>query len=160
MERVFEEISDPFWASATSAAGGGLGPRMMGRSPSEWMLEKFLECGDAVPEAPPLPPPPPTRNQNPNPSFPVASVSSSNFSSDEVVEIKNSRSAPPPPPPVAAQIAPADPAPDVDPGEYAAMLKQKLDMYCHAVALARVLFFNFEHDHLSFLYLLLLVINN
>ncbi|KAJ6797087.1 light-inducible protein CPRF2-like [Iris pallida] len=110
---------------------------MMGRSPSEWMLEKFLECGDAVPEAPPLPPPPPTRNQNPNPSFPVASVSSSNFSSDEVVEIKNSRSAPPPPPPVAAQIAPADPAPDVDPGEYAAMLKQKLDMYCHAVALAR-----------------------
>ncbi|KAJ6832804.1 light-inducible protein CPRF2-like [Iris pallida] len=135
MERVFEERSDPFWvpSPAASSLAGGIDRRMMSRSPSEWLLEKFLEGGDNVLEAPPLPPPPPPRN--PNPNFPVASVVSSNFSSDEVVEINNPRPAPPPPP--VAKIPPADPAPDVDPGEYAAMLKQKLDMYCHAVALAR-----------------------
>ncbi|KAJ6838404.1 light-inducible protein CPRF2-like [Iris pallida] len=136
MERVFsvEEIPNPLWSPspATSSAGGGPDRNTMSRSPSEWLLEKFLEGGDpSVPQPPPLP--------NPNSNFPAASVVSSNFSSgrkeaDEVVaEVKNPRR---PPPPTTAQAPPAA-DPGVDPAEYAAILKQKLDMYCHAVALAR-----------------------
>lgn len=104
---------------------------MMSRSPSEWFFEKFLEEA-AVAESP---------NPDPNPSNPCASTAvSSNLSSskggdDEVVEIKK-----PQVPAVGAMPAASssDPTADVDPSKYAAILKHKLDMYCHAVARARV----------------------
>ena len=159
MDRVFsvEDISDPFWGpspatSAVAAGGGGGERRMMSRSSSEWMFEKFLEQEAAVPKSPNLNPNP-SPNLNPNNNPCASSAGSSNFSSsqregrvggdDEVVEIKK-----PQIPAAAAGSLPSssDPTVDVDPREYAAMLKQKLDMYCHAVAIARVICFLFEFE--------------
>lgn len=139
MDRIFsvEGMSELFWAPspATSAvASGGGGERsVMNRCSSEWLLEKFLQEEVPVPESPNL-------NPNPNTSNPCAS-SASNFSSarrdggaggdDEVVEIEK---------PHIPAVGTVPPPSDIDPGEYAAMLKQKFDMYCQAVVKARVFF--------------------
>ncbi|XP_073108081.1 light-inducible protein CPRF2 isoform X2 [Elaeis guineensis] len=161
MERVFsvDEIADSFWAA--SPPGHGLpppvatdgGPRgAMSRSPSEWYFEKFLEVAEeaTVPSttspAPPNPNPNPNSNPNLNPSPPPASVVASNFygggrkdegrgDDDEVIQIKA-------PAIVPATVAlhrgpPSDPPMDVDPEEYAVLLKKRLDMYCAAVAMSR-----------------------
>ncbi|XP_072986938.1 bZIP transcription factor RISBZ2-like [Typha latifolia] len=130
MERVFsvDELPDSFWPPAAGAGGGGGGggghESSMNRSPSEWFFQKFLEE-----VAPP--------NPNPNPSsHPRATdgcaKEEGRGGDDEVFEIK----AP------AAVISggghsqPSDA--DVDPGEYAAILKQELHRYCAAVAKSRV----------------------
>ncbi|XP_020267765.1 light-inducible protein CPRF2-like isoform X2 [Asparagus officinalis] len=105
---------------------------MMNRSPSEWFFQKFLEEEAVRSNLNP--------NPSPNPNIACASSAvSSNLSSsrrdggdDEVVEIKKPLIAA-----VGSVPSSSDPTADVDPGEYAAMLKQKLDMYCHAVAIAR-----------------------
>ncbi|XP_008786076.2 bZIP transcription factor RISBZ2-like isoform X1 [Phoenix dactylifera] len=154
MERVFsaDEISDSFWAASPAAAGlpspaAGGGPRgPMNRSPSEWYFEKFLEVAEEAAIHSTTPPPPPNPNLNPNynPNTAPASVVASNCSDggrkdggtggdDELGEIKV-------PAVVAAaapQRPPSDPPADVDPQEYAALLKQKLAMYCAAVAQCR-----------------------
>ncbi|ONK64979.1 uncharacterized protein A4U43_C07F32150 [Asparagus officinalis] len=103
----------------------------MNRSPSEWFFEKFLEEEAAVAKSPNLNPNP---DPGPNPNNPCpSSVVSSNFD-DEIVEIKKPQIS------AVGSVPPStssDPTAEVDPKEYAAMLKQKLDLYCHAVAVAR-----------------------
>ncbi|XP_020682200.2 light-inducible protein CPRF2 isoform X2 [Dendrobium catenatum] len=145
MDRDFsvEEMSGPFWPPS---------PVGINRSPSEWEFEKFLEevavqktSSTSVPIDPS-----PDSYQRPHPnrdpkSSPICNESASSFGSssvrkgegrvargeDEVVEIKGSR------PSVAAQSLQSDPSANPDPEEYAAYLKQKLDMYCAAVAKSR-----------------------
>ncbi|KAG1347690.1 light-inducible protein CPRF2 [Cocos nucifera] len=160
MERVFsvDEMADSFWAASPPSHGlpppasTDGGPRgAMNRSPSEWYFEKFLEVAEeaAVPSttspAPPNPNPNPNSNPNLNPSPSPASVVASNFygggrkdegrgDDDDVIQIKA---------PTVVAAAPvhqgpsSDPPMDVDPEEYAMLLKQRLDMYCAAVAMSR-----------------------
>ncbi|KAI0511323.1 hypothetical protein KFK09_011952 [Dendrobium nobile] len=145
MDRDFsvEEMSGPFWAPS---------PVGINRSPSEWEFEKFLEevavqktSSTSVPIDPS-----PDSYQRPHPnrdpkSSPICNDSASSFGSssvrkgegrvargeDEVVEIKGSC------PSVVPQSLQSDPSANPDPEEYAAYLKQKLDMYCAAVAKSR-----------------------
>ncbi|XP_072952012.1 bZIP transcription factor RISBZ2-like [Typha angustifolia] len=162
-----EEISDPFWVpppgSAAQPAVAGVGAAgsdeahgSLNRSPSEWYFQKFLE-ESAVPGAPSPPVEPANPNPNPrcNPSssirpgvagVPVSVVTPNSSGSggrlegriggdDGGLEIKA-------PMPVVAAAGPhSQPLDvvktDVDPGEYAALLKQKLDMFCAAVAISR-----------------------
>ncbi|KAM0951811.1 putative transcription factor bZIP family [Dioscorea sansibarensis] len=147
MERVFsvEEIADPFWAPSPAATGGGGTPRgTMNRSSSEWFFEKFLEEA-SVPErqssslrAPTLGDSKGGTHGNANGPAPsiVSSSSKGAKDEDEVVEIKTIDGgfglgdAP-------ETQRPEETAAGMDPGEYAALLKQKLDMYCAAVAMSR-----------------------
>ena len=177
MERVFsvDEMSDSFWAAAAglpSPAAGGRPRGLMNRSPSEWYFEKFLEVAEeeaAIPRTtPPSPANPnldPDYNRNPPPASAVASNSSGGGrkdggrgGEDELVEIKEpavvAAAAPP-------QGPPSDPPADVDPKEYVALLKQRLDLYCAAVATCRVKPYIFVRSYvfsLCFKYLLLLFI--
>ncbi|CAL9098741.1 unnamed protein product [Musa textilis] len=126
MERVFsvEEIPDPFWpGSDPPAANGGGG---MNRSASEWYFEKFLEVAEEKVAAPGLP------NPNPNPdSGGGVREDGGRAGASETTGAKVEGNA-------AATVRPSDPPPaGVDPVAYAAMLKQKLDMYCAAVAMSR-----------------------
>ncbi|XP_073115951.1 bZIP transcription factor RISBZ1 isoform X3 [Elaeis guineensis] len=153
MERVFsgDEMSDSFWAAAAglpSPAAGGRPRGLMNRSPSEWYFEKFLEVAEEEAAIPRTTPPPPANpnldpdyNRNPPPASAVASNSSGGGrkdggrgEDDELVEIKEpavvAAAAPP-------QGPPSDPPADVDPKEYAALLKQRLDLYRAAVATCR-----------------------
>uniref|UniRef100_A0A0E0D868 BZIP domain-containing protein n=1 Tax=Oryza meridionalis TaxID=40149 RepID=A0A0E0D868_9ORYZ len=134
MERVFsvEEISDPFWVpppppqppqSAAAAAaqqqggggasGGGGGGNAMNRCPSEWYFQKFLE--EAVLDSP-----------VPNPS-PRAEAGGIRGAGGVVpVDVKQ--------PQLSAAAATSA---VVDPVEYNAMLKQKLEKDLAAVAMWR-----------------------
>ncbi|XP_039141095.1 bZIP transcription factor RISBZ2 isoform X2 [Dioscorea cayenensis subsp. rotundata] len=148
MERVFsvEEIADPFWAPSPAATGGGRGaPRgVMNRSSSEWFFEKFLEEA-SVPEkqassliVPALGDSMVGNRGDANAPAPSVVSSSSNGAKndDEVVEIKiidgdfDRGDA-------SGTQRPEEMEAGMDPGEYAAFLKQKLDMYCAAVAMSR-----------------------
>lgn len=137
MERVFsvEEISDPFWVpppppqSAAAAqqqggglasgggggvAGGGGGGNAMNRCPSEWYFQKFLE--EAVLDSP-----------VPNPS-PRAEAGGIRGAGGVVpVDVKQPQLS-----------AAATTSAVVDPVEYNAMLKQKLEKDLAAVAMWRV----------------------
>lgn len=150
MDRDFsaEEIPGPFWAPSPA----GMDRNLMNRSPSEWDFEKFLEEVTAPKfSSIPLPTDPssdsyqrsqPNRDLKP---IPICNDSASSIGSssvrkdggrvvrgeDEVVEIKG------PCPPVVAQSLRSEPSAS-DPEEYAAYLKQRLDMYCAAVAKSRV----------------------
>ncbi|KAH7675138.1 Basic leucine-zipper C-terminal protein [Dioscorea alata] len=133
MERVFpvDEIADSFWApspapsAADVAAGAGTSRGPMNRSPSEWFFEKFLEEA-AIRGSSSLPSTKVAGNPSPHPETnPNASVSSKGGVDDDVVEIKR------------PLLQEGDPLTDVDPGEYAALLKKKLDVYCAAVAMSR-----------------------
>jgi hypothetical protein len=126
MERVFsvEEIPNPYWAppqsqppaTGAAAAGGGAGgggaavdgAGAMSRCPSEWYFQKFLE--EAVLDSP-------------GPGTGAGRV----FGGVDAVETK---------PPVGAPGAASGAA--VDPVEYNAMLKQKLEKDLAAVAMWRV----------------------
>ncbi|URD87460.1 Opaque-2 heterodimerizing protein [Musa troglodytarum] len=156
MERVFsvDEIADSFWAASPASAGLPLpAGAAMSRCPSEWYLEKFLE--EAAAFSAPSPNPSLNANQNncnmapdppsavssasnpnagpnlaPNPSassctvgsyFSGAQRASGRVGNGEVVEIN----------------APFDLPAAVDPGNYQAFLKQKLDVICAAVAMSR-----------------------
>ncbi|OMP08815.1 hypothetical protein COLO4_06086 [Corchorus olitorius] len=127
MNTVFsvDDFSDPFWAA--SAAEG------MSRSQSEWALEKFLEefssTGGAIPGS----------RAGENVICPSLAASQLSVSKAEegdrdgdVVEIKrpNNQNHNPPP---------SDPTPAItaDSDEYRAILKNKLDQACAAVALSR-----------------------
>lgn len=156
MERVFsaDEITDSFWAASPASAGlPSPTGAAMSRCPSEWYLEKFLEEAAAFSAPSPNPslnanqnncntvPYPPSAvssasSRNPSPNLaPNPSASSSTVGSNfcgaprasgrvgngEVVEIK----------------APFGPPAAVDPGNYQALLKQKLDVICAAVAMSR-----------------------
>ncbi|KAJ0966436.1 hypothetical protein J5N97_027574 [Dioscorea zingiberensis] len=138
MERVFsvDEISEPFWApspapsAAEVAAGAGAGRGPMNRSPSEWFFEKFLEeaavrDSSLISSMKTAGNPSPNSDSNPNASVASSVVSSKGGGGGDVAEVKRQ-----------PQQA-ADLVEDVDPGEYAALLKQKLDMYCAAVAMSR-----------------------
>ncbi|KAB8093986.1 hypothetical protein EE612_021007 [Oryza sativa] len=139
MERVFsvEEISDPFWVpppppqSAAAAqqqggggvasgggggvAGGGGGGNAMNRCPSEWYFQKFLE--EAVLDSP-----------VPNPS-PRAEAGGIRGAGGVVpVDVKQ---------PQLSAAAAATTSAVVDPVEYNAMLKQKLEKDLAAVAMWR-----------------------
>ncbi|PKA63321.1 Light-inducible protein CPRF2 [Apostasia shenzhenica] len=160
MERVFsvEEMQDPFWAPSPAASGvsitgiggggGSVQPSAMNRSASMWFFEKFLEEeAAAVSEASSAPAVAdpnqgsngihlPNRDPKPGPSshapFPLMVRPSvrkdgGGGGEDEVVEIKG------PHPPAASQLLLTEPSAS-DPEEYAAFLKQKLDLYCAAVA--------------------------
>lgn len=121
MERVFsvEEIPDPFLSGSEppSAVGG------MNRSASEWYFEKFLEEADA-PGAP---------NPSSNTDGGVAGGGREDGGREAGNEGKSKATVP------VAGGPPSDhPPEEVDPAEYAALLKQKLDMYCAAVAMSRV----------------------
>ncbi|OMO78409.1 hypothetical protein CCACVL1_14431 [Corchorus capsularis] len=127
MNTVFsvDDFSDPFWAA--SAAEG------MSRSQSEWALEKFLEefssTGGAIPGS--------RVGENVIGSSLAASQLSVSKAEEgdrdgDVVEIKrpNNQNHNPPP---------SDPTPGIpaDSDEYRAILKNKLDQACAAVALSR-----------------------
>ncbi|CAM0876873.1 unnamed protein product [Alopecurus aequalis] len=119
MERVFsvEEIPDPYWAQpsprtpaapgAANAQPGGGEGGAMNRCPSEWYFQKFLE--EAVLDSP--------AGANPSPMPGVSGVA-------EAPEAKKP-----------AVLAPAPAV--VDPVEYNAMLKQKLEKDLAAVAMWR-----------------------
>ncbi|KAL0903614.1 hypothetical protein M5K25_028005 [Dendrobium thyrsiflorum] len=150
MDRDFsvEEMSGPFWAPSPV----GMDRSLMNRSPSEWEFEKFLEevaVQKTSSTSVPIDPSPdsyqrPHLNRDPK-SSPICNDSVSSFGSssvrkdegrvargeDEVVEIKGSR------PSVVAQSLQSEPSANDDPEEYAAYLKQKLVMYCAAVAKSR-----------------------
>ncbi|KAJ0982431.1 hypothetical protein J5N97_010686 [Dioscorea zingiberensis] len=146
MERDFsvEEIADPFWPPSPATGGGGQ-RGSMNRSSSEWYLEKFLEEASVPGErhAPPMTTPAMGDSKvgtHRVDSAPVTSVVSSSSNGgkddDEVVEIKmldggGGGGA-------AGTQRPGETPADIDPGEYAALLKKKLDMYCAAVAMSRV----------------------
>ncbi|WOL19645.1 light-inducible protein CPRF2-like isoform X1 [Canna indica] len=137
MERVLsvEEIADSFWVASPGAAPVLPSSAAMNRSSSEWFFEKFLEEVASVHN--PNPDHTLTRKPNPAPSSgPSSSVEGSNFcggrrdlgraGDDEAVEIK------------AAVAPPSSDRPSaVDAGDYQALLKQKLDMFCAAVAMSR-----------------------
>ncbi|CAL9769998.1 unnamed protein product [Musa acuminata subsp. burmannicoides] len=129
MERVFsvEEIPDPFWPGTDlPAANGGGG---MNRSASEWYFEKFLEVAEEKVAAPGLP----NLNPNPNPdSGGDVREDGGRAGASETTAAKVEGNA------TTTTVLPSDPPPaGVDPVAYAAMLKQKLDMYCAAVAMSR-----------------------
>ena len=127
MDRVFsvEEIPDPYWAQPSPRApggasaanangqqpGGGGEGGAMNRCPSEWYFQKFLE--EAVLDSP--------AGGNPSPM---------DGASGSVVgaEVKQHPAVPAPAPVPAV----------VDPVEYNAMLKQKLEKDLAAVAMWRV----------------------
>ncbi|KAG8061444.1 hypothetical protein GUJ93_ZPchr0003g17100 [Zizania palustris] len=133
MERAFSmgEISDPFWATQQSpsqqqatgsVAPGGAGPvgvavgndaNAMSRCPSEWYFQKFLQ--EAVLDSP-----------GPNPS-PRPDVGGMGGVGEVPLDIKQPQL--PPPPPATSAV--------VDPMEYNAMLKQKLEKDLAAVAMWR-----------------------
>ncbi|XBH73369.1 hypothetical protein VPH35_100484 [Triticum aestivum] len=125
MERVFsvEEIPDPFWgqpsprpagasAAGPASSGGGGAEGAMNRCPSEWYFQKFLE--EAVLDSPAADP------------GPMAGASGGGVGAAEVKR-------------TAAAVAPAPAATGavVDPVEYNAMLKQKLEKDLAAVAMWR-----------------------
>lgn len=134
MERVFsvEEIPDPFWgqpsprlagasaAGAAGASGGGGAEGAMNRCPSEWYFQKFLE--EAVLDSPA--------------ADPISMAGASGGAGGP--EIKKPAAA------VAVAVAPATGA-VVDPVEYNAMLKQKLEKDLAAVAMWRVRPFALGH---------------
>lgn len=150
MDRDFsvEEMSGPFWAPSPA----GMDRNLMNRSPSEWDFEKFLE-EVAAPKASSIPvptDPSPDFYQRPEHNRDLKAVAICNDSAssigsssvrkdggrvvrgeDEVVEIKG------PHPSVVVQSLQSEPSASADPEEYAAYLKQKLDMYCAAVAKSR-----------------------
>ncbi|KAF7068235.1 hypothetical protein CFC21_074010 [Triticum aestivum] len=118
MERgVFsvEEIPDPFWGQPSprpaGAAGGGGAEGAMNRCPSEWYFQKFLE--EAVLDSPAADP------------APMAGASGAG-----AAQVKQTAAA-------AAAAAPAATGAVVDPVEYNAMLKQKLEKDLAAVAMWR-----------------------
>lgn len=121
MERVFsvEEIPNPYWvpphpqsaAAGAVAAPAGEAAGLMNRCPSEWYFQKFLE--EAVLDSP----------------VPVAGASRGSVGAGvEAAERKT--------PGTAAAAAASSSV--VDPVEYNAMLKQKLEKDLAAVALWRV----------------------
>jgi hypothetical protein len=121
MERVFsvEEIPNPYWvpphpqsaAAGAVAAPAGEAAGLMNRCPSEWYFQKFLE--EAVLDSP----------------VPVAGASRGSVGAG--VEAAESKT-----PGAAAPAAASSSV--VDPVEYNAMLKQKLEKDLAAVALWRV----------------------
>jgi hypothetical protein len=120
MERVFsvEEIPDPYWAQPSPRGPAGAHPGgegAMNRCPSEWYFQKFLE--EAVLDSP-------AAGDNNNPS-PMAGTSGAAIGG-EPAEVKQQPAVPAP----AAAV--------VDPVEYNAMLKQKLEKDLAAVAMWRV----------------------
>lgn len=121
MERVFsaEEIADHFWPGGEPPAAAA----RMNRSASEWYFEKFLQEA-AAPAAP---------NPSSNSDGGAAGCAredggiggANDGESKATVDVGGG--------------LPSDPLPaGVDPVEYAALLKQKLDMYCAVVAMSRV----------------------
>ncbi|XP_074566804.1 bZIP transcription factor RISBZ2-like [Curcuma longa] len=117
MERVFsvEEFPDPLWPGAdSSAASGG-----MNRSASEWYLEKFLEEATATSGAS-------------DPKFKPGTGASGIDSGDGAREAESEATTA-----VDGDGTSVARPTGVDPVEYAALLKQKLDMYCAAVAMSR-----------------------
>ncbi|KAE8805022.1 blz-1 protein [Hordeum vulgare] len=114
MERVFsvEEIPDPFWGQPSPRPAAGApaagGAGAMNRCPSEWYFQKFLE--EAVLDSPAADPSP--------------------MSGASGAEVKR---------PAASAVAVAGTATGaaVDPVEYNAMLKQKLEKDLAAVAMWR-----------------------
>ncbi|XP_074566805.1 LOW QUALITY PROTEIN: bZIP transcription factor RISBZ2-like [Curcuma longa] len=117
MERVFsvEEFPDPLWPGAdSSAASGG-----MNRSASEWYLEKFLEEATATSGAS-------------DPKFKPGTGASGIESGDGAREAESEATTA-----VDGDGTSVARPTGVDPVEYAALLKQKLDMYCAAVAMSR-----------------------
>lgn len=119
MERVFsvEEIPDPYWAQPSPRGPAGAHPGgegAMNRCPSEWYFQKFLE--EAVLDSP-------AAGDNNNPS-PMAGTSGAAIGG-EPAEVKQQPAVPAP----AAAV--------VDPVEYNAMLKQKLEKDLAAVAMWR-----------------------
>nr|AAC49533.1 opaque-2 heterodimerizing protein 1b [Zea mays] len=120
MERVFsvEEIPNPYWvpphpqsaAAGAVAAPAGEAAGLMNRCPSEWYFQKFLE--EAVLDSP----------------VPVAGASRGSVGAG--VEAAESKT-----PGAAARAAASSSV--VDPVEYNAMLKQKLEKDLAAVALWR-----------------------
>ncbi|XP_074557739.1 basic leucine zipper 63-like [Curcuma longa] len=117
MERAFsaEEIPDPLWSGADPpAAAGG-----MNRSASEWYFERFLEEAAAASAA---------SDRNITPVGGASAIERGDGSreaeSKATASIDGGGTSVPRPT-------------GVDPVEYAALLKQKLDMYCAAVAMSR-----------------------
>lgn len=103
-------------STSSAASDGGGSPLEMNWSPSELYLEEG--------------------GSGPNPvhrPFPASASAASVVAAEnaEVVEIEA--------PVCAATPTPADPNAGIDPIAYASLLKQKLDLYCAAVAMSRVL---------------------
>ncbi|RZR74486.1 hypothetical protein BHM03_00037453, partial [Ensete ventricosum] len=127
MERVFsvEEIPDPFWPGTDPPAENGGGG--MNRSASEWYFEKFLEVAEEKVAAAASGLPIPNADSGGGVREDGGRAGARETTSAKVEGNP------------AATVRPSDPPPaGVDPVAYAAMLKQRLDMYCAAVAMSRV----------------------
>ena len=133
MNTVFsvDDFPDPFWVAPASDAAAG-----MSRSQSVWAFERFLEefsgAGVAIPGS--------CAGDNvigPSLVAPQSSVSKAEEGdgNGDVVEIKKPNNQ-------NHNHPPSDPIPTfpIDSDEYRAILKNKLDQACGAVALSRVFF--------------------
>ena len=126
-----DDFSDSFWAAPASEAAAG-----MNRSQSEWAFERFLEdfsgAGGAIPGSR-------TGENVIDPSLvapqPYFSKAEEGDGDGDVVEIKkpNDQNHNPP-------LSDPTPTVPIDSDEYRAILKNKLDQACGAVALSRVFF--------------------
>ncbi|XP_020985942.1 light-inducible protein CPRF2 isoform X2 [Arachis duranensis] len=155
MDRVFsvDEIPDHFWSSIPYDTNHHPPPSNsnshINRSPSEWAFQRFLQ------EA--APPSPPHRNDavffihdddhthphvtkpDPNDTLPVPK-------NDAVL---TNASPPPPPPPPPSKTA-ASSSLGVDSDDYQALLKNKLNLACAAVAMTRAASLSKSQDPATF----------
>ncbi|KAG0479390.1 hypothetical protein HPP92_010248 [Vanilla planifolia] len=153
MKRVFsvEEIPESFWVASIAGAEHNT----MNRSQSEWFFEKFFQelpvpetsstagVSDQRPDSIPRESKPPSSDEAPV-SSPVPSLTRKDGEGggedggggvargdDGVLEVKG------PVPSSVVQHLRTEPTACADPEEYAVYLKQKLDIYCAAVAKTR-----------------------
>ncbi|KAK8968332.1 Light-inducible protein CPRF2 [Platanthera guangdongensis] len=136
MEKVFSmgDLHDPFWAPSpapSTSVIAGVEPSFISRCPSEWLLERLLK-EVPVPESSSTPDPSYSRADSTPGALPISDrkdVGGGAQGGDGVVEIKGS---------LASAVLQPEPPPSADPAEYAAFLKQRLDICCAAVARSRV----------------------
>lgn len=136
MEKVFSmgDLHDPFWAASPAPPTSvitGVERNFMSRCPSDWLLERLLE-EVRVPESSSTPDSVYSRADSTQGVLPISDredVGGEAQGGDGVVEIKGSH---------ASAVLQMEPSPSADPAEYAAFLKQKLDICCAAVARSRV----------------------
>lgn len=121
------KISDDAWASSLAAP-----------TPAEWQLENVV----AAPTSPTSPSPTPDHIPKSISCAPPSDPCGGAVQDGEMMEIEA---------PVSVDAQPSNPYAGVDPQEYASLLKRKLDLYCAAVAMSRVLLPSFSSWKFLFL---------
>ncbi|KAF8031356.1 hypothetical protein BT93_D0523 [Corymbia citriodora subsp. variegata] len=131
MNSVFpvDEIGDSYWPPAADPA-----PGPMGRSQSEWALERLLaevRCSGAIsPSSASIAPPNPRRPAGGGDLDDVVEIKKPNGQVAQLNQQLQLQPQPPPPPPTTTKVP-------VNPDDSHAFLKNQLDMACAAVARLR-----------------------